>query len=407
MQKVIVLYPYKFTDYNYFQYGLDLLKNKNFEIEIHDLSDLFIAKKFQSQWKVESYKKKNLKFKSILSWFIYILKVPSNTVIFNETYKDFYSIHSFFVKIILSFKSFLVFTYNIDDVIEEKPKRNFSYFISKIFKEHKYDIIFYFNLLKKFIFSNLCKIIKYKKEVILTNTNKKQTYTKNKIIKTIHSFDYSNFLRSNTNKNINDKYFVYLDTGFPYFSGDLFLDRGINFYYNEFKIKKFINNLNCFFHLIEKKFQKKVLVVPHPKFRILYLKKNFFNFFNDFMFFNKIDTNDAVRQAYCVLVSTITTSISFAVLNYKPIIFIDSQLLYPLTRINILKDNKKFLTFLNIKNVNLDRGNLVNKKDIKVDKKAYDKYRFRYLQNSDLNLSNMFNSEIIYNAIQDNLDFKK
>ena len=46
-------------------------------------------------------------------------------------------------------------------------------------------------------------------------------------------------------------------------------------------------------------------------------------------------------------------------------------------------------------------------KNIKVDKKAYDKYRFRYLQNSDPNLSNKFNSDIIDDAIKNNSDFKK
>jgi hypothetical protein len=41
--KIIVLYPYKFTKFNFFQMGYDLLEKK-IKIEIHDLSDLFITK---------------------------------------------------------------------------------------------------------------------------------------------------------------------------------------------------------------------------------------------------------------------------------------------------------------------------------------------------------------------------
>jgi hypothetical protein len=407
-KKIIVLFPYKFTDSYFFRFGFDLLQKKNCEIEIHDLSDLFISKKFQGEWKVESFKEKNLKFKSILSWFYYITKIPTRTCIINLTNNNFSSINSFFIKVILSIKFFLVFTYNVDEVLIEKPKRDSDYIISKIFKEHKYDIIFYFNFIKKIIFFNLNKIVKYKKEIILTNIQKKnQTYIKSRIIKNVHSFDYSNFLRVKRNKNINNKYFVYLDTGFPYFSGDNFLDKSINFNNNQFKIKKFVNNLNYFFHSIEKKFKKRVLIVFHPKFRLLNSKKTIYNFFKNFKIFNKIDTNEAVRQAYCVLINTITTSTSFAVLNYRPIIFLDSQISNSLIGINDIRDRKKFLNLLNLKSINLDHGNSIDKNDIKVDRKAYDKYRFRYLQNSDPNLSNKFNSDIIYDAILSNSNFEK
>ena len=408
MKKIIVLFPYKFIEFYFFRFGFDLLQKKNCEIEIHDLSDLFISKKFQSGWKIASYKRKNLKFRNILSWFFYIIKIPAHTTIINLTNKNFNSINSFFIKIIISIKFFLIFTYNVDDVLIEKPKRDSDYIISKIFKEHKYDIIFYFNLIKKIILFNLSKIIKYKKEIILTNIIEKyQSCIKSIIIKNIHSFDYSNFLRSKPNNNTNNKYFVYLDTGFPYFLGDIFLDKSINFNNNEFKVKKFVNYLNDFFHSIEKKFKKKVLIVFHPKFRLLNSKKTIYDFFNNFMIFNKVDTNEAVRQAYCVLINTITTSTSFAVLNYKPIIFLDSQISDSLVSINDIRDKKKFLSFLNLKSINLDHGNIIDKKDIKVDKKAYDKYRFRYLQNSDPNLSNKFNSDIIYEAILSNSNFKK
>lgn len=398
---IIVLFPYKFIHYYYFLFGFDLLEKKNFKIEMHDLSHLFISKSFLKKWKVKSYKKNNLKFKNILLWFFYIMKKKNNTIIINLTYNNFNSINSFFVKMVLSIKGFKVLTYDLNDVVIEKPKKNLNYFITKFFIEHKYDIVFYYNSIKKIIFFNLDRIIRYKREIVLTNKNN-LINLKNKIFLKIHSFDYSNSLRSKDKNNKNSKYFVYLDTGFPYFSGDTFLDKSIDFSYNKFLVEKYIKNLIYFFHLIEKKFKKKVLIVFHPKFRILNSKKNFYNFFDDFLIFNKIDTNEAVRQAYCVLINTVTTSVSFAVLNYKPIIFLNSQLSRSFIGINEIIERKKLLSLLSVKSLNIDQVNSIEKRHFKIDKKAYDNYKYKYLQNLDPNLKNKFNSEIIYNAIKGN-----
>jgi hypothetical protein len=407
MKKIIVLYPYKFTKFNFFQFGYDLLEKK-IKIEIHDLSDLFVTKKFAIVWEVSSYYKKILTFKSFLSWFLYIIKVPKSTIILNDTFVNFNSIYFFLIKLVLSVKGFVVFVYDVLDVVIARPKKNSYYFFHKIFIEHKYDFLFYFNFLKKILFFNLAKIFEYNKKVILTNKNNKiVSYSKHIIIKGIHSFDYSNFLRKKNIHSKYQKYFVYLDTGFPYFSGDALLDRSSKFSYNESDIPKYLNHLVVFFHLIEKKFKKKVLIVPHPKLRQINFKSNY-NFFNNFKIFDKLDANEAVRQAYCVLINTVTTSISYAVLNYKPIFFLKSKITEFFAKcmnLNYIIERKKTLTSLNIKSLSIDKNHLINELNLKVNIEAYERYRFKYLQNSNTNLVNMHNSDIIINCIKKDLNF--
>ena len=408
-KKLIILYPFPFSKFNFFQFSFDLLKKKNVKVEIHNLSDLFISKKFQDVWKLEEYKLQSIKFKNIFSWFFYIIKEPPNTFILNCTNQNINSINFFIIKIILSLKGFKVFIYDVIDIINIKPKKNFNFFYQKVFKQYKFDLFFYFNFIKKFIFYYLDKIHEFKNEIILTNTIKKnQNDLSNKIIRNIHSFDYSNFLRS-VNKIKKNKYFVYLDAGYPYFAGDYYLDRSKNFNFNEILIKEYIKRLNHFFHFIEKKFKKKVLVVPHPKFRLINKKKNFsfFNNFSNFKNFNKIDTNDAVREAYCVLINTDTTSLSFAILNYKPIIFLDSEMTRYSRTINHNLNLKKMLTLLKIRSFDLNQAHLINKQDITFNKIVYDKYKFLFLQNPNLKISNKNNAELIYELLQEKSTIKK
>lgn len=405
--RIIILWPYKFTQFDFFQLGLDLYKKKKVQIQIHELSNLFILNKFYKVWKSKSYKKK-LIFKNILTWFFYIIKTPTHTIIFNMTNENHNAINSFFIKIILSFKRFSVFIFSISEVFDEKIKKNFSYFFYKIFKEHKYDVIFYLNFLKTITFSNLSKIVKYNKEIIFTNRNKIiEATSKGKIIRPINSFDYSNFLRTTHKENKNEKYFVYLDTGYPYFSGDYYLNKGFNHnnFINDSMIKKYMDNLIAFFNFLENKYKKKVLIVPHPKLRLLSSNRTSYSFFNDYKIFNKIDTNEAVRQAYCVLVNFITTSISYAVLNYKPIIFLKSKILESIMNINQSINEKKFLTILGVKSLSLNKGGLINKRYMTVNKKAYDQYKFKYLQNSNIDLQNKHNSDIITTYIKNASDF--
>ena len=88
-----------------------------------------------------------------------------------------------------------------------------------------------------------------------------------------HSNDYSNsLLEKYKNKNkINKKQFIIcLDGGFPYFTGDTLLTgRKLP----ENNTEKYYRELNLFFDNLERFFKTKILIIPHPKYRIPTLKK--------------------------------------------------------------------------------------------------------------------------------------
>ena len=48
--------------------------------------------------------------------------------------------------------------------------------------------------------------------------------------------------------------------------------------------------------------------------------------------------------------------------------------------INQSINEKKFLTILGVKSLSLNKGGLINKRYMTVNKKAYDQYKFKYLQ---------------------------
>jgi len=397
-RKLIILSSLPITNIASFKLGFDLLKKK-INIEIQELSDLFISKKFQDIWK--SRRKKNvIKFKSFLSWFFFIIKEPSSTIIFNLTEMNANRVNSFFIKLTLSIKGFTVIVLSYLDFAQIKVKKNLTYFINKIFIQHKYDFIFYLNYFKKILISYLNNFITYKKEIVLTNKKlETDNLKKNKFFCNIHSFDYSNFLRSEYKKK-EKNFFVFLDAGLPFYLHDRLLLNSIEYNIDENILKKIEDEYNSFFTFLEKKFKKKVLIVPHPKLR----GSSFFNknFYLKFEKFNKFNTNDAVREAYCVFINCITTSLSFAVLNYKPIVFLTSKnLISILNKLSELAQTKNTLSLLDIKKFYLDRRNNFNKINFSVNREKYDKYKLQLLQNSKA-ISNKKNSDIIYKFIKNN-----
>jgi len=397
-KKIILLYPLPFTKFNYFQYGFHLIKKM--KIEIHDLSNSFISNKFKKKWQSQKLNKNVIIFKNFFSWIFYITKESSDTFVINETHYSTYSIKSLLIRFILLIKNFVVFFYDIRDVYDPKVKKNLKYFKAKIFKEHKFDLYFWLNSIKKIILSNLQNLIIFKKEVILTNKSKNTQNFKNlKLICNIHSFDYSNFLKSKNEKK-NKNFFVFLDTGFPSFIGDRLLLNSFENNFDENKAQDYNYKINFFFSLLEKKFKKKILIVPHPKLR----GSRFYNeyFYKNFEKFNKVNTNDAVKDAYCVIINTITTSISFAVLNYKPIIFLNSKNSQSFRNINQRLIVKRTLNSLNIKSFSLDKSDVPSKIDFKINKNAYDKYKFKFLQNPDVEISNENNAENFCNFLKKN-----
>lgn len=136
---------------------------------------------------------------------------------------------------------------------------------------------------------------------------------KSKIID-INSFDYDKYVKTKNSTNLMiNKYCVFLDEYFP-FHPDFEMLKIRTIEPNEY-----YENLNRFFDLVENKLNVEVVIAAHPK-ADKYREKDFFN--KRKVFFNK--SAELSRYSEFV-VAHCSSSISFAVLNKKPILTLTSN----------------------------------------------------------------------------------
>lgn len=190
-------------------------------------------------------------------------------------------------------------------------ERDFFYdFLIKLFVEKNLIQSFY-NFFKKFFFR---KKLKPYYDIIFTAGELSKKIKGPLGIKNINTIsrNLSNSYRFQKS-NINDNYIVYLDCGLGSHPEEKFLNPP-----SENKIKNFYNELNTFFLKLEKKYNTKVIVAPHP--RREYFDHEAFKK----RIFNNIQTVDLVRSSKCV-VSTHSTSIEYAIIFKKPVILLKSK----------------------------------------------------------------------------------
>ncbi len=178
-----------------------------------------------------------------------------------------------------------------------------------------------------------------------------------------HLIDYDNYLEFKKNKKKN--YCVFLDQAYTCHSDDLQLDKK--------KIHMdYYKSLDIFFSKIEKKFKLKVKIALHPK---NYLPQKYF--FGRSTYLGS--TAKLVRESKFVFAHT-SLSISYAILNLKPLIFLNSKIF------NDYSDNgedvriaKILSNYLGCEFLNIDKFKPKNSLKLKVNKTLYNKYKYNYI----------------------------
>lgn len=187
----------------------------------------------------------------------------------------------------------------------------------------------------------------------------------------INSFDFDKFKeKENTLRVIDNKYCVYLDEYLPYHPDF------IMFNVKTVDPSNFYKKLNDYFDLIEKKYKVEILIAAHPKAK-KYKEINPFN--SRKIFFNS--SAELTKYAEFVIMHC-STSVSFAVLNNKPIISLTSDhLKFVMPDYDCII--KRFSDFLDTYLVNIDNAkteeNFVNE----VNSVKYDYYKYKYLTSKD------------------------
>ena len=346
MKTLLVLFPYRFTEFAYYNFEFLHLKkslkgNGKYKVIIHDVSDFLVNEKFNKSFKIKR-SKESINFTSLISWlkeFNKIKKKSEKVIIYDYLVAP--NFKTLIMKMFLKLSKLPVIKCELLEVAEWAPKkRNFKYFIKKIF-EHKLNINFYFFRIKANFFSFLIKHIKFNKIFLLTNRNLKSHISEenktadfldmtgkesNIFLIKYHNFDYSNFLiekLKNQNKAKKKKYIIYLDTPVPYFAGDALYDGRKR---PKTDVDKWYNELNYFFDYLEKLFKSKVIIIPHRKYKIPKLNtKNLNPYFGNRITDNSYDACAKLIPNSLFVINKNSTAMSYAVASYKPIQFIYSS----------------------------------------------------------------------------------
>ena len=380
---LIILYPLNIRSFDFERWEIKFLE-KLFNVEIHDFHKLF------NPGYINSHKLQLVKNKIIISinsinfWkkrIIFLKKKYKKIFVLNLIMKDK------FLRIVIFIFLKKLRIPRIDTVIQGLP----------LFKNEKKNIFrLYFFKIKNFFFNKelrfkiflmslkiniievLIKIIDLSPNFILIAGKKfpKNTdyYKKNKIVfENFNTPDASNYFRNLKCKRIVNykKYCVFLGEPGPDNPNDF---KYLNIKDDNFNKNSYYKTLNNFFFQFEKVNKIKIIISSHPK----ALAKTDSKFFNGRQAFEGV-TNELIKYSNCVITFN-SVSLSYALLNKKPIFFIHTQS----EVINKSFEYKKFLhELLGGKLINIDKyyNSELFFLNNKIDSNKYNNFIKNYISN--------------------------
>lgn len=188
----------------------------------------------------------------------------------------------------------------------------------------------------------------------------------------INSIDFDSYLEEENaiNQNLlNEHYGVFLDEYLPYHPDfKMFNKKTIH-------PKKYFKSLNCFFDSLEQYYNLKIIIAAHPKSDY---KSNPFNG----RLVLKYKTNELVKYSDFVI-THMSTSISFAILYKKPIIFLVTDEYMKINDSTLYNYTKVFAQETGSQIINADNFILEGLRLNEVNMHKYDKYKYRYLTSKE------------------------
>ncbi len=202
-----------------------------------------------------------------------------------------------------------------------------------------------------------------------------------------NSLDYSNYLLSNNKRLIKKKYAIYLDCPLPGSSDNNFFN--LNFPFNT---KKWFKSLNVFFLRIEKLFNLKIVIAPHPKNNINRLKK----IYGKRRILNQPISLFSKHADF--FISRNSTALSFPVIFKKPIFLIFSEDQNKIINYLDKLRYKAFSKALKINPINIDNEypDEILTKYLAINNTYYKKYQKKFLTDRKIKVPN---SEILKDLI--------
>ena len=393
-KKFIVIYPFKFGDFLWTKFELEELSLR-VDTEVWDLSRVINKKFSKIIYGQQSSKKNVLYFQNIFQFVLYLYKE-----IYKKSFKLYFfdklkptSLNAVVIRVILNF---LIKRKNIKVLTEQIPgipivyagdhAENLNQKIKEIFLlllDNRFRLIFVIKLIKRFLFNKVNVILPLIYDFILVLGSNNDIIQGKNIY--AHSWDYSQYLmkssiRDNTSE-INKNYAVLLDAPAPYFPDDKILTS------EKERLSKNVwyPKLNNFLNFLDLKYNLDTIIAGHYKTCFESPSKVFNG--REVLYG---ETLELVFNSQFVITRE-STSISFAVIFRKPIIFIYSdQLKSDKVQMASIKLLARTLGTIPVNIENLSENlNLF----LTVDEEKYAEYERRYLSQGH---SIKPNSQIIY-----------
>ncbi len=392
-KKIIFIQSFKFLDFHYKQYEIENLR-KYFEVECHDLT-LIKNKKIEFHYR---YLKNNFKIEKFSNFKLWEKKIFENLDKYNDNLIIFF-LHfpttffelNIYWKLIRKKTNVCVFSFNNMIALNQNQNLNIyeiiSYKIIRLLTRPKQIINHKKISLINFVLKRISKYV-YPK-YIFVNSKKdylinKKSWINSKVLR-FHSWDGSQFINFRKKKNSNKKKIATYVSAFSLKS----VSDSAN--YNTIRkenSKKVLKSLNNFFNYLEKNLSFKIKIAKHPR------EEDNLNspiYKNKKRFASKYLTSKLIYDSNLVI-TTMSTAISFAALFKKPILFIITNEHYKNISLiqytkNISNYFKSDLINIDLKknfkiNLNLSNYTSSKYKNFKKDYLVYEK--FKNLSNSQL-----------------------
>ena len=359
-QKLIVVWPYRFRDFDWQRFELEFL-SQHLEVHVHELIDA-LTPEFSSAYANQSESAHVTRFSSLKEWRREFQKISKGAIVFSHLRPTNLVLLKACIQMRMSKAKVVAFS--TGGVTFSSVRVN----------PDKQDLPESFKQILHLVRRNLLRIAMPDLVVVGGSQEVKRVrrdFPKSTKIILANSSDFSNSIRLSQNLAGGLQKAIYLDTGFPGFPRDEIIEKTIE----DVQPEEWYLKLNQFFSLIEATLALKITISIHPK----HIGRDHQPLFGQR---ETIGGQTAVAVADCELVvATNSTAISYAIAFLKPLILITSDLIE-----NSRDQYKRSL----IKNISSDTGATIFNIDreyseqelraaLVIDHEKYESYKQKYL----------------------------
>ena len=305
-QKLIVIWPYRFRDFDWQRFELQFL-SEHLEVHIHELIDA-LTPEFAAAYANQSESMHVTRFSSLKQWQREFNKISKGAIVFSHIKPADFRLMR--VCRTISCSTSLVVGFVVGGAVVPSSSDGGIFQALLICLKN----IYHFgrrNLLRSWL-----------PKLVVSGGSESCSFIKRDFPRTCkiiaaNSSDYSQFLRSSRDKAIKENAAVYLDTGFPGFPRDELLTGKLEM----ISAENWYPNLSKFFSQVEDSLNMRVDIAVHPK----HVGRDHAAFFGERRSLSgQTDSMVAARE---LVIATNSTAISYAISYNKPLMLVWSDLI--------------------------------------------------------------------------------